>query len=235
MSQTATFYAAGDTTDSIDSVTPTHAYPGSINVGPLYGGGSKLAIRRALMKFDLRATPSEGRLLRADDTLVDAQLILDIAQLPGPGSFSCQLDRISRAEWNPAVAEWTDYDTALAWTTQGGDVATPPAALAYGAPNALGDFVIAGLLGWVADAIANRGGVLHTRQMAVDESYANTHYYAAWPATSRLVVSYRPKDPTPIAEPGSVTRGTRPAARGAATASASRPAGAAQPGRAHGR
>jgi hypothetical protein len=80
----------------------------------------------------------------------------------------------------------------------------------------MGVFVIPGVLPFVADAVANRGGMVHLRHRAADE--VTGHYFALGAALTqtnriRLKVTYEAAEPSPIDRPRAGAAGTAPKRR----------------------
>ena len=215
----STFLA--DATQFIDGVNPTFAPAGIWNLGVAYLGGSKSFVRRSLGSFNVFGAASPGRPLASSDTVTAAELVLQTASLIGPSGWPASIERITRADWDYGSSDWTHYKTGALWTVAGGDVATPPSPVGLLSP-AGGEQVIAGMLAFVTDAIANRGGRVIIRIKADDEAPSQSQWCAydaslSSPTRPRLRVTYTAADPTPIAHP------TPPTIRGA---SAARPADA---------
>jgi len=224
----STFYFVGCC--SMDQPTPDNHYAAA-NIGLVYVGGSKTGLRRALMTFDVFGAAAEGRALRANDVIESAELVFEILTILGTSGMACQAERVTRADWDAATATWNSYKTGNAWTAGGGDVGTPPSALTYNGPTALGPFEIAGAAGFVTDAIANRGGLVNLRHMLVNESLGVT---AEWSPDNgvgstrlRLRVTYASVEPAPLAEPVE----SPASARGSDVAQAARAGRAAAPAR----
>jgi hypothetical protein len=230
-----------------DAQAPTTGLVGTYNVGVVYLGAPKLQARRVFQRFDVFGPAMSGRPLTPADTITDAQLLRRIFGVVGVDAFPCTLERISRANWDYLTASWNNYQTGNAWTAGGGDVATPPAALAYTAPAAAdvgSDHAITGLADWVTDAIANRGGILHLRHKRGNEVPGFTSIYtaaasgASFDVRPRLVVTYSSSDASPIDHPrggSDMLAGSgraAPPSRATTNEQAARPA---QPGRPHGR
>jgi hypothetical protein len=218
----SSFDVTGST--AIDAVNPGIAYPGNFNTGLILIGQTKTVLRRSLTSFDVFGVAAEDRPLLPNDVLLDARLDCNAIGLTGPGGFACTIDRIARLDWDYLTADWNHYRAATSWTSPGGDVATPPAAVAYASPSALGEFVIAGVLPFVADAIANRGGKVRLRHKADDETTSHHFVLAAAVGNSiRLKVTYEAATPAPIDRPTTagaadalIARPGRPAPAGAA-------------------
>ena len=206
-------------TEYIDAFHPTAVNTNAWNLGTISAGGSKLNLDRCLGAFDVFGAALAGRPLVSSDLISDAELILNCGAILGPGGWAASIERITRADWDAASGDWNNYKAGSLWTTAGGDVATPPAAVSFTSPSALGDATIGGMLAFVADAIASRGGKVLLRLRANDESTsAGTKWagYRADPSLTvapRLRVTYVSADPSPIARP---TAGTL-AGDGAAT------------------
>ena len=225
---------AANGTQLIDAIDPTYAPSGIWNLGVVYIGGSKSAVRRCLGRFDVFGAPASGRPLTIADTLIAAELILETTSVAGPSAWPARIERITRADWDYTTANWTRYKTGSNWTTAGGDVGTPPSALAFTSPTVGGEFVISGLLPYVTDAVISRGGHVLIRLKADDEQPAQSQWCAfeAFLASSlrpRLRVTYEATDPTPIDHPGDVMVGKE---RGDAAGRAQQPASHAKPARA---
>lgn len=230
------FAASG--TQFIDAIDPTFAPPGIWNLGVVYLGGSKSAVRRCLGCFDVFGAAASGRPLTIADTLTSAELILETTSVAGPSAWPARIERITRADWDYTTANWNRYKTGSNWTTAGGDVATPPSALAFTSPTAGGEFVIAGMLDFVTDAIANRGGHVLLRLKADDEQPAQSQWCAFVAALGaslgpRLRVTYTATEPTPIDQPHKTTIPIAEADRADRPSSPDKPARAEGPGYSH--
>ena len=218
---------AADGTQFIDGVSQSYAPAGFWWVGTGYLGGSKSFVRRSLAAFDVFGPAASGRPLTPADTVTAADLLLAYVSAIGPSGWNAMVDRIARADWDYASADWTHYKSGALWTTAGGDVATPPAPVAMTVAPAGGEQVVPGMLAFVTDAMALRGGRVLLRLRAVDEGPAEStwaSYDAALtsPTRPRLRVTYVATEPSPIADDA------LPALRGALPASA---ADAARPAR----
>ncbi len=228
----SSFYVCGAT--AIDAVNPATMLPGNFNTGMLLIGQTKAVMRRSLTLFDVFGVAAEGRPLLADDVLLDARLECEVIGMSGPAGFACSLERISRLDWDYVTAEWNHYRVATAWTSPGGDVGATPPAVAYASPLAMGAFVIPGVLPFVADAVANRGGMVHLRHKAADEVTGHYFALAASPTRSdriRLRVAYESAEPSPIDRPRAGDAGTAPeaASRPARAIPSAKPAQPEQP------
>jgi hypothetical protein len=224
----SSFYLTAST--AIDSQSPALTLPATFDLGTLYIGGSKSLLRRTMITFDVFGAAAEGRPLAASDTPLDAVLECEVLGLSGPAGFPCTIERNARGDWDPLTANWNRYRVGANWTAAGGDVAAPPAAIAYAAPSALGAFVISGVLPLVADAVANRNGRVEMRHRSDNESPGSNRYFAlaaSWNTGTpvRLRVTYQPRDPAPIDRP----RAAGGAMPGARAAPPSRPATGAVP------
>jgi hypothetical protein len=224
---------------TIDGSDPATNYFGAFDLGFFYASGTKSFRRRVIVGFDLDAAPAEGRTLAPTDVVASATLMVYVTVLVGPAGWGAKAARLDRADWDDATATWNVYKTGSAWTAAGGDVATPPADVAFTSPAALGDFSIGGLEVHVADAIASRGGLLLLRlkpDVEADAHGVSTYISGADLGTSlapRLTVTYASADPAPIARPhahreiGARASASAPARR----ASAARSGDAAHPAR----
>ncbi|MBI5289079.1 MAG: hypothetical protein HY873_08915, partial [Chloroflexi bacterium] len=131
------------------------------------------------------------------------ELLLDTITVAGPAGWSATIERISRGDWDYTAADWTRFKVGSNWTLAGGDVATPPAAVAFTSPSLAGEQIIAGMAAYVTDAMANRGGRVLLRLKAVDEAPAQSQWVAYQanlesPARPRLRVTYVAAEPAPI-------------------------------------
>lgn len=198
----STWYASAMGT--IDGSDPNTVYASAFDLGFFYAGGLKSFRRRVIIGFDLHAAPAEGRALGPTDALASATLVLRATVIVGPAGWGAKAARVARADWDDATATWNNYKTASAWTAAGGDVATPPADVAFASPSSLGDFSIAGMDAHVADALANRGGLLLVRLKADSEADAGgvSAYVSGGDLNTsvapRLVVTYASADPAAI-------------------------------------
>ena len=235
---------AANGTQFLDGVDTDYAPAQYWNLGVQYIGGSKGFLRRCLGTLDVFGVAAAGRALTPSDTLAAAELVLQTLAVIGPSGWGAKVERIARADWDYTVADWTRYKVGALWTTAGGDVGTPPAAVAFSAPAVAGEQVIGGLLAYVADAIASRGGKVLLRLKADDEAPAQTQWVAYEANLSaalrpRLRVTYVSAEPAPIDEPREVSLlGVRPArgdpaARAAGAESPARPSAVKDKGCVH--
>jgi len=238
---TATFLPSGFATlRGIPPADQTKTFNGAWNQGVFSLGGAKGIVERAIVRFDVLGTAWEGRALTAADVITDAQLVLNVFNIPGDAGFACQLDRITRPGWDYLTADWIEWAAGNNWTATGGDVAGAP--LAYNAPSALGDHAIGGLGALVIDAVTNRAGALIMRSRTTDESDDDhTRYFGAngmnvdASQQPRLVVTYEGQEPAPVDLPeGRTLGGSRPG-RAAVPAAAAAPAAPGKGARPHGR
>jgi hypothetical protein len=216
---------AADGTQFIDGVSQSYAPAGFWWVGTGYLGGSKSFVRRSLASFDVYGPAVAGRPLTPSDTVTAAELLLSLVTAVGLAGWSATIDRVARADWDYASADWTHYKAGGLWTTPGGDAGTPPAPVTMTASLA-SEQVVPGMLGFVTDAMALRSGRVLLRVRAVNEAPADStwvSYDAALtsPARPRLRVTYVATEPSPIAHEAPPTmRG----ARAVSAADAARPA-----------
>ncbi len=191
-------------------------HPGAVNtnmwsLGTIVAGSSKVNLDRCIGAFDVFGAAAAGRPLALTDAITAADLILNCGAILGPSAWPASIERLTRADWDAASGDWNNYKTASAWTTAGGDIATPPAAVGFTSPSALGDITIGGLLTFVIDAITNRGGKLLLRLRANDESTSAGTKWASFRAdpaltvAPRLRVTYIAAEPVPIARPAAGT------------------------------
>lgn len=197
------------------------------NLGTLNAGGTKLNLDRSLGSFDVFGPAQSGRALTHPDTITSAELILDCNAFLGPGGWTAWIERMTRADWDAASGDWNNYKTGSAWTTAGGDVGTPPAALSFASPVVLGDQTIAGMLDFVTDAIANRAGKVLLRLRANDESPSAGTKWAAFLADPALAVAPRLRVTYISADPAPIERPAHARSSGDAAAQVATPAGAA--------
>ena len=192
---------------SIDYVSPNSSHSQIGNLGVLYIGGKSL-LRRPLATFNLFAAAAEGRALRASDSdkILRAEFLAYVGSVNGP-AFAAVAHRLTRANYIREEATWNVYKTGSAWTSGGGDFATPPADAAFTSPAALGDQAIQdNLADHVADALANRGGLALLIWQAVDEDPGADKLFT-WGAQDgytpamRLRVTYSDATPAPISRP----------------------------------
>ncbi len=229
----STFFPEG--LQLIDGVSQTYAPAWSVDVGGVYAGGAKSALRRGLARFNVFGVASDGRALTIADTLTDARLLVDVIGVAGAMGWSASVERISRADWDYTAANWNIYKTASNWTAAGGDVATPPPAAGFASPAALGATTIDGLLPFVTDAIANRAGAVLLRIKADNETPGSTQFFSiratqTFDTRLRLRVTYAARDPAPIDRPHA---GSMRADRAAASARTSSPTPASSPTQPH--
>ena len=216
---------AANGTQFLDGVDTDYAPAQYWNLGVQYIGGSKGFLRRCLGSFDVFGLAASGRALTPSDTLTAAELVLQTLTVIGPTGWGAKVERITRADWDYTVADWTRYKVGALWTTAGGDAGTPPAAVAFTTPAVAGEQVIGGLLAYVTDAIASRGGKVLLRLKADDEAPAQTQWVAYEANLSaalrpRLRVTYVSAEPAAIDESGRTTLPGDPAARGSPVARA---------------
>jgi hypothetical protein len=210
---TSTFHIIG--AQFIDAINPTFAPAWLFDVGTAYIGPSKSFVRRGLARFDVFGLASEGRSLNAADVILDAELLLDAIGVVGAAGAPARVERISRGDWDYATANWNVYRTGASWTAGGGDVATPPPAVTFGTPGALGAFVVGGMAAFVTDAVANRAGAVLLRMKLDGEAPPSSQWFSVNAAQThalrmRLRVTYQSAEPTPIAEPGTSVGSARP-------------------------
>ncbi len=193
-------------TQFIDGVDTGYALAGFWNLGVQYLGATKAFVRRCLGGFDLFGPAATGRPLTPSDTITGAELLLEAITVAGPAGWSATIERLSRADWDHTTADWIRYKTGADWTAAGGDVATPPAAVAFTSPSVAGEQIVPAMLAFATDAIANRGGIVLLRLKADDEAPSQSQWVAyqanlASPTRPRLRVTYTSADPTPVATP----------------------------------
>ena len=206
---------AAEATQFIDGADTDYALPGVWNLGVDFVGTSKSMVRRCLAGFDVFGAAASGRPLRTDDTIAAAELVLEVIGFVGPSGWGATVERITRADWDYLAADWVRYRVGANWTTGGGDVGTPPAAVGFASPSALGPQVVAGMAAFVTDAIASRAGKVRLRIKADDEVPAQSQWaaYAASLSSSlrpRLRVTYSAAEPAAVSESHAVSlRGDR--------------------------
>ncbi len=219
-------------TCAIDQIAPSATYPSIGDVGVLFLGGGKAALRRALATFDVFGSAAAGRPLVAADTVTLAELMADVTGITGP-AFQVDAERLGRTNYNNAEATWNNYRAGTPWTTAGGDEAPPPAAAGFTSPSVPGDQVVqANLAPFVVDAISNRGGLVALRWKARIENPASSSIYTVFADPAHvppllLRVTYQSTEPTPIDRPAGGALTGAPASspgRAAAPAPASPPA-----------
>ncbi|MDP9236288.1 MAG: hypothetical protein M3P30_02630 [Chloroflexota bacterium] len=190
-------------TCSIDFITPSSTYANIGDVGVYIGSGIKSILRRALATFDVFGAAASGVPLLQSDTITLAETLCDVIGVFGP-TFQVDTERLSRADYLASEATWNNYRAPSPWTAGGGDVAVPPAAVAFTSPSGTGDQALqSNLAPFVADAVANRGGLVLLRWKAQDENPGVTALYsvAASPSHTpplRLRVTYLRPQPSPI-------------------------------------
>lgn len=215
----------------IDGVGSPSGAPWLMDIGVAYLGGSKAFVRRGLCRFNLLGAPYAGRALTGGDAIVSAELLLDVAGGIGPSGWGAYVERISRPDWDYTQATWALYRAGASWTAPGGDVAAPPASIAFAAP-ASGALAVDGMAPYVTDALAGRGGAVLLRLKAGDEQPATSQSISitAGQASSlrpRLRVTYASSEPAPIDRPHpGVMHGSRRAAAAAASPAATAGTGA---------
>lgn len=177
----------------------------------LYNGGDKTTWERTIVDFDLSAL--------AGKQLVAAKLVREIVNLPSASGPAAKLSRCTRpGAWVESQVSWLNYKAGSAWTDEGGDFddTGPPGALSYDEPTTTGTHEIGGLLPFVEDALANRGGIVSLITRLADED-PGVDAGAAWQAKGQpnawqLAVEYGSPDPGRQSVPRSGTkrRGARP-------------------------
>jgi hypothetical protein len=208
---------AANATQFIDGVDTDFAPAGLWNLGVQYLGATKAFVRRCLGGFDLFGPAAAGRPLAPSDSITAAELLLDVIGVAGPAGWPAAIERLTRADWDYTAADWLRYRTGATWTAPGGDVAPPPPAAPFTSPALPGEQVAPGMLAFVTDAIADRGGIVLLRLKASDEAPAQSQWVAyqanlASPTRPRLRVTYVAAEPSPIAGPGGFTlESARPA------------------------
>lgn len=143
---------------------------------------------RVIVRFDLSVIPSHATILNASLTLFHT--------FSGSisGSVEFKAYRVTRPDWTEFGVTWNKYDGSNSWSTPGGDIAVDQfdSTTITAADQ---DLVFGSLASLAADAIANRGGILHllvegfeslgTQYIVV---YASDSSNAA--ARPKLVVNY---------------------------------------------
>lgn len=156
-----------------------------------YSALLKMALFRGIGDFDVSSL--------AAHTINSAQLERQVTVLANPGQ-SAILSRCTRpGSWTEGGVTWNDYDGVNPWTAGGGDFddTGPPAAITYSEPSAVGWHAIPGMLGFVTDAIANRGNIVSVIIRLVDEDPGVNTWYS-WRSKDygsdiwRLHVNYTP-------------------------------------------
>lgn len=199
--------------------------------GLVYSGGTKLQWRRGIVNFDVSALSGA--------IITSAKLVREVLSVSGAGGVGARLSRCTRpAQWTESGVTWNMYDGVNLWTVGGGDLDDDaPGKIDYSEPSATGDHEIAGLEGYIADALANRGGIVSIITRLQNETPGVTQELNWWSREGanpwRLVVdNERPAPGRRSARPDRAvqTAGVRPSApaRPAATGRPARPFGASQ-------
>lgn len=143
-----------------------------LHEGPFYQGGSKQFLYRSIGNFDVSAL--------AGESIVSAQMERNMYELLGT-PMAAHVYRCTRASaWTSAGVTWNKYDGVNVWTVAGGDYdGGTPSPVGFDEPAATGLFVVYGLVDFVKDALANRGGVVSVIVLPDGESSGVTHL-ATW-------------------------------------------------------
>lgn len=180
---------------SIDGKATTTNFSGAWNVGLLYVGGSKTALRRPLAMVDVSAAPDVGVSIPAGSTINSGYIELTVLTIFGTPTGAHTATRVSRDDWVAAEATWDIYKTANNWSTAGAahdpnDInATTPASVGFNGPSGTGAFTISGLINHYTDARDNRSGRLHLRIRIDDEADDGVERF--WTAgNEQFVVDY---------------------------------------------
>lgn len=164
---------------SIDSIDPTGNYGGFYNLGLYYipGGGGKGALRRCFQGYDVLgdAPASGGPVDLSVVPPVNAWLEADCLSLFGAGGHAGHIVRLLRLDWAYATCTWQLRATGLPWQVGGAEGALDidavnPLTVGFTTPTATGVFTWPGLLGFVQDAIALRGGLVLMRHRLDSEA-----------------------------------------------------------------
>jgi hypothetical protein len=197
----------------------------TIRLGISYDGGVKSFWYRPIGNFDVSAL--------AEASLNSAKLVREMS-FATSGGVASKLSRCTRpAAWTEDGVTWNKYDGTNDWTAGGGDFddTGPPAVIDYTEPSGAGTHELAGLLGFVQDALDNRNGIVSIIIRLADESPGVSQRFD-WRSKEygsdiwRLVIDYTPPA---VPNPGRRGIGPSPLARGAPDL---RPVRAARPTRA---
>lgn len=152
----------------------------------LYSGSNKTTWERTIVEFDVSDL--------AGAALSSAKLVRNVISVTSIGTQT-ELIRCTRpGEWVESQVTWLQYKIGAVWTNEGGDFdeTGPPGPLTYNEPATSGEHEIAGLLPFVDDALANRGGIVSLITRLTDENPetdAGATWYSSEGAESwRLVV-----------------------------------------------
>jgi len=143
-----------DSTMDYGSPDTNFGQSGTISQGVLIAGGSKNAVRRAIANFDVSPIPISAVIAQA--RMRRAISLADVSQ------HSVRIARCARpAQWTENGVTWNRYDGTNAWITGGGEYDDlTPAAVSFVEAVAPGQHEIAGLAGFVRDALDLRSGVV---------------------------------------------------------------------------
>ena len=226
-------------TGLMDAILPTTVFSAGVhNVGLLFLGGPKSAVRRTLTQYNLN-TPASGRALLPSDNVLSATLRLQInTVLDLTGARACTIRRCTRDNWTPGTGmHYVNYTTATPWTVAGGDVSATPSPVAFTGPTVAGQMDIDLTAAFVEWFLANNAGVM-SMHISIDDETNNgqDRYHDAINAQSLLLIDHSDLAASPADTPGSTIASTRgePPARGQApqrAAATATPARAARPAR----
>jgi hypothetical protein len=161
-----------------------------INMGTVYQGGDKDALNRAIASFDVSQL--------AGETILAAEMRRALTLTAGAGA-DVTIYRCTRpAQWTENGVTWNKYDGSHDWASAGGDYdATTPAPVGYTIPEDAGNHTVAGLKGFIDDALLNRNGIVSIIIRLDDEVPEATQrelwHHGAYPTEAlawRLVVEY---------------------------------------------
>lgn len=191
---TASFNPTIDSYMNFSFPDTNYGAAGIVAMRIIWIGGQKLEWSRAILDFDVSALVATG------------YVSLDAAELQlratGYTAMASKIFRVVRT-WTEGGVTWNDYN-AGAWTGGGADNspndrhATVPTPVAFtsgaGSPK-----VIAGMLGFVTDAIANRSNKVSLLMFMDDETSQGPDAFQGFDFNSRsqanpakLVITYTP-------------------------------------------
>ena len=167
---TATYYAKAKV--RIGKLAPTVSH-NDIYIGVDYGAGdpTKQTIHRTLLWFDLASPADQGELV-AGAVIASAVIKGSVTNTNGT-PITCRAERLTRDYYGYDHTTWNNYDTALAWTTPGGDKDSTGSAT-FPMPTLGDDKTIADITALAIDAVDNRAGDLRVVLRADDESLYTT-------------------------------------------------------------
>jgi hypothetical protein len=201
---------------TMDIVDQNSVIPTQWDVGGYYLGSTKLFFRRTVVQWNIFGPAVAGRPLTAADEIT-ACTMYTITDICEGAPFTCELERITRNDIDPAYMSWTNYRSATPWTAGGGDVATPPAKLTFTGPTVQFDPFLVDVTDYAIDAAENRNGLVILRIKQLDEAPGATKWWAADDTTNapiHLIIEYTGQEVAAIDDPtraGGMLARNRPA------------------------